>query len=75
MDCEVGIELGLTTFADLSDGKTITSPKFFRRAERKLRKAQQELSRKQRGSNTPGGRSSGSVLAATPCDGHPVMPR
>ena len=48
---EVGIDLGLTTFAVLSDGKTITSPKFFRRAERKLRKAQQELSRKQRGSN------------------------
>lgn len=51
VDCEVGIDLGLTTFAVLSDGKTITSPKFFRRAERKLRKAQQKLSRKQRGSN------------------------
>jgi len=51
VDSEVGIDLGLTTFAVLSTGQTITSPKFFRRAERKLRKAQQALSRKQRGSN------------------------
>ncbi|TLF98168.1 IS200/IS605 family element transposase accessory protein TnpB [Nocardia cyriacigeorgica] len=49
--CEVGIDLGLTTFAVLSNGKTIDSPKFLRRAERKLRKAQQSLSRKQKGSN------------------------
>lgn len=46
VDSEVGIDLGLTTFAVLSTGQTITSPKFFRRAERKLRKAQQSLSRK-----------------------------
>lgn len=51
VDSEVGIDLGLTTFAVLSTGQTVTSPKFFRRAERKLRKAQQDLSRKQRGSN------------------------
>ena len=49
-DTEVGIDLGLTTFAVLSDGKVIASPKFFRRAERKLRKAQQALSRKDKGS-------------------------
>ena len=48
---EVGIDLGLATFAVLSNGKTIESPKFLRRAERKLRKAQQALSRTQRGSN------------------------
>lgn len=48
---DVGMDLGLTTFAVLSNGKTIESPKFLRRAERKLRKAQQSLSRKQRGSN------------------------
>src|SRR5690606_26184188 len=46
---EVGIDLGLTTFAVLSSGKIIDSPKFLRRAERKLRKAQQSLSRKQKG--------------------------
>lgn len=50
-DSEVGIDLGLATFAVLSNGKTIESPKFFRRAERKLRKAQQDLSHKERGSN------------------------
>jgi putative transposase len=51
IDSEVGIDLGLTTFAVLSNGKIISSPKFLRRAERKLRKAQQNLSRKQKGSN------------------------
>jgi putative transposase len=50
IDAEVGIDLGLTTFAVLSNGKTIASPKFFRRAERRLRKAQQALSRKDKGS-------------------------
>ncbi|MBQ0924882.1 RNA-guided endonuclease InsQ/TnpB family protein [Saccharopolyspora endophytica] len=47
---EVGIDLGLATFAVLSDGKTIASPKFLRSAERKLRKAQHALSRKDKGS-------------------------
>ncbi|NNH68486.1 transposase [Nocardia uniformis] len=47
---EVGIDLGLTTFAVLSNGTTITSPRFLRRAERRLRKAQQSLSRKDKGS-------------------------
>ena len=50
VDTEVGIDLGLTTFAVLSDGKVIESQKFFRRAERRLRKAQQNLSRKEKGS-------------------------
>ncbi len=50
VDTEVGIDLGLTTFAVLSDGTTIASPRFFRRAERRLRKAQKALSRKQKGS-------------------------
>jgi putative transposase len=43
---ETGIDLGLAHFAVLSDGRKIASPKFLRRAERKLRKAQQALSRK-----------------------------
>lgn len=47
---EVGIDLGLTHFAVMSDGRKVTAPKFFRRAERKLRKAQQNLSRKAKGS-------------------------
>ncbi|WP_432185406.1 RNA-guided endonuclease InsQ/TnpB family protein [Streptomyces tendae] len=48
---EVGIDLGLTHFAVLSDGRKVSSPKFFRRAERRIRKAQQALSRKEKGSN------------------------
>ncbi|MGC5335139.1 transposase, partial [Micromonospora sp. DT62] len=50
VDAEVGIDLGLTHFAVLSDGTKVTSPKFLRRAARKLRRLQQDLSRKQRGS-------------------------
>ena len=42
---ETGIDLGLTHFAVLSDGRKIASPRFLRRAERKLRKAQKALSR------------------------------
>jgi putative transposase len=45
---EVGIDLGLTHFAVLSDGRKIANPRFLRRAERKLRKAQQDLSRKKK---------------------------
>ena len=47
---ETGIDLGLTHFAVLSDGRKVASPGFLRRAERKLRKAQKALSRKTRGS-------------------------
>ncbi|WP_199037379.1 RNA-guided endonuclease InsQ/TnpB family protein [Glycomyces salinus] len=47
---ETGIDLGLKDFAVLSGGKVIENPRFFRRLERKLTKAQRVLSRKQRGS-------------------------
>jgi len=50
VEAEVGIDLGLTTFAVLSNGKTIASPRFLRQAERRLRKAQKALSRKEKGS-------------------------
>ncbi|MFJ4437242.1 RNA-guided endonuclease InsQ/TnpB family protein [Streptomyces sp. NPDC088923] len=46
----IGIDLGLTHFAVLSDGTKIDSPRFLRRAEKKLKKAHKELSRKQKGS-------------------------
>ena len=49
-DSVVGIDLGLTHFAILSDGTKIDSPRFLRRAEKKLKKAQQDLSRKAKGS-------------------------
>lgn len=48
---EVGIDLGLTTFAVLSDGSKISSPRFLRRAEKKLKRLQRELSRKADGSS------------------------
>lgn len=47
---EVGIDLGLTHFAVLSDGAKVTAPKFLRRAARRLKRLQQDLSRKQKGS-------------------------
>ncbi|WP_203863137.1 RNA-guided endonuclease InsQ/TnpB family protein, partial [Plantactinospora mayteni] len=47
---EVGIDLGLTHFAVLSDGTKVAAPKFLRRAARKLKRLQQALSRKQKGS-------------------------
>jgi putative transposase len=46
----LGIDLGLTHFAVLSDGRKIASPRFLRRAEKKLKRAQRSLSRKQDGS-------------------------
>ncbi|MET7328356.1 transposase [Nonomuraea sp. NPDC005650] len=49
-DAETGIDLGLGHFAVLSDGRKIDSPKFLRRAEKKLKKLQRALSRKQKGS-------------------------
>ncbi|MBE1606847.1 RNA-guided endonuclease InsQ/TnpB family protein [Actinopolymorpha pittospori] len=50
VDSEVGIDLGLTHFAVLSDGRKVAAPKFLRRAARKLRRLQQGLCRKQKGS-------------------------
>ncbi|MGW3665083.1 RNA-guided endonuclease InsQ/TnpB family protein [Streptomyces sp. NPDC005141] len=50
----VGIDLGLTHFAVLSDGRKIDSPRFLRRAEKRLKKTQRNLSRKTRGSNNRG---------------------
>ncbi|MER7667467.1 transposase [Kitasatospora sp. NPDC096128] len=49
-DTEVGIDLGLTTYAVLSDGSVLDNPRFLRKAERRLKAAQRELSRKAKGS-------------------------
>ncbi|MFF8880900.1 RNA-guided endonuclease InsQ/TnpB family protein [Streptomyces flaveolus] len=50
LDTDAGIDLGLSAFAVLSDGRKIDSPRFLRRAEKKLRRLQRELSRKAKGS-------------------------
>ncbi|MFF5312565.1 RNA-guided endonuclease InsQ/TnpB family protein [Streptomyces massasporeus] len=49
-ETEAGIDLGLSAFAVLSDGRKIGSPRFLRRAERKLKRLGRELSRKVKGS-------------------------
>ncbi|HEY1017052.1 MAG TPA: transposase [Herpetosiphonaceae bacterium] len=46
----VGVDVGLKDFAVLSDGTRIAPPKFYRTAERKLKRAQRALSRKVTGS-------------------------
>ncbi len=48
---DVGIDLGITHFAALSDGTFIDNPRHYRKAEKKLVKFQQALSRKKRGSH------------------------
>ncbi len=51
---EVGIDLGITHFAALSDGTFIESPRYYRKAQKKLERLQQALSRKKRGSHRRG---------------------
>jgi putative transposase len=47
----VGIDLGVSKLATLSNGDVIENPRHYRKAEAKLAKAQQQLSRKKKGSN------------------------
>ncbi|MFJ8191434.1 RNA-guided endonuclease InsQ/TnpB family protein [Streptomyces sp. NPDC096094] len=47
---EVGLDMGLTHFVVLDTGEKIASPRFLRRAEKKLKKLQRSHSRKQMGS-------------------------
>ncbi|WP_330276750.1 transposase [Lentzea sp. NBC_00516] len=49
--CGVGIDLGLTHFAVLSDGTKVAAPRFLRQAARRLARLQKSLSRKVKGSN------------------------
>jgi putative transposase len=48
---DVGIDLGVTHFAALSNGEFLEPSKQYRKAEKKLAKLQQALSRKKRGSH------------------------
>ncbi len=47
----VGIDLGLNHFAITSDGSKFDNPKILNKHEKNLKKKQQQLSRKQKGSN------------------------
>ena len=49
-DKSVGIDVGLKTFAALSDGTFIKNPRFFRRDEKAFAKAQRKLLKQKRGS-------------------------
>ncbi|MGC7872723.1 IS200/IS605 family element RNA-guided endonuclease TnpB [Desulfosporosinus sp. SYSU MS00001] len=47
---KVGIDMGLKTFAVLSNGTVVKNPKHLKKSERRLTKLQNDLSRKQKGS-------------------------
>ena len=47
----VGIDLGIKEFATTSDNEVINNPKFYRKYEQKLIKAQRKLSKRKKGSN------------------------
>ncbi|WP_096550782.1 IS200/IS605 family element RNA-guided endonuclease TnpB [Ureibacillus thermosphaericus] len=47
-DKKVGIDLGLKDFLVLSDGTKIENPKWLRRTEKRIKKVQRDLSRKQK---------------------------
>ncbi len=49
-DREVGIDLGLTSLVVTSDGEVVTNPRFYRAAQRRLRRAQRVVSRRKKGS-------------------------
>jgi putative transposase len=48
---EVGIDLGLTTFATLSTGEKIDNPRHLAKRQKRLARAQRRLSKKKKGSN------------------------
>ena len=47
---QVGIDVGLKTFASLSNGENVENPRFFRKEEKVLAKAQRKLAKQVRGS-------------------------
>jgi len=48
---DIGIDVGLNTYATLSDETRIENPRLYRKSEKKLAKLQKTLSRKKKGSN------------------------
>lgn len=48
---ETGIDLGLATFLVTADGAPVANPRFMRRAEKALKKAHRQVSRRKQGSN------------------------
>jgi putative transposase len=48
---ETGIDVGLKVFLITAEGKSVENPRHYRNAERALKKAQQRVSRRKKGSN------------------------
>lgn len=48
---QVGIDVGLLSFATLSDGTEINNPRYYREAQAKLRRVQRKVARRKKGSN------------------------
>lgn len=48
---QVGIDVGLLSFATLSDGTEIPNPRWYREAQAKLRRAQRKVARRKKGSH------------------------
>jgi putative transposase len=46
----VGVDVGLSAFATLSDGAEVENPRYYREAQKKLRRAQRKVARRKRGS-------------------------
>jgi len=49
---EIGIDFGIKSFITTSDNVTIDSPRFLRKSEKRLKRLQRSVSRKQKGSNS-----------------------
>lgn len=50
LETKVGVDVGIKTFAVMSNGKEIANPKHLRKSEKQLKKLQKDLSRKRKGS-------------------------
>jgi putative transposase len=48
---EIGMDVGLESFATLSDGKSVPNRRWYQKAEAKLRRAQRKVARRQKGSH------------------------
>ena len=51
VDAEIGIDVGLEHFAALSNGELIPNPRWYKSAQRRLRRAQRKVARRVKGSN------------------------
>jgi putative transposase len=51
LDTEIGMDVGLASFATLSDGQSVPNPRWQHQAEAKLRRAQRRVARRRKGSH------------------------